>query len=401
MTPKPMIEADAGARLRSLPDVVSMARHTAVAALFVMVASIQFSIAIGQIAFAIACAAYFVILAAERRFPAIPAWASPLILYAAWTLASASASADPVESLRDCKQLTLLLIVPVAYEVLTGRHALSLTTVIVTTGAISAMVGISQYSLLDYNYLGLRPSSTLSIYMTFAGLMMLVANVAVARLLFWNRDRAWSAITLLPVGAALALSLTRSAWIGAAIGIGFQLTRRDYRWLAALPIAIVLGLAVAPIELANRAYSIFDARDETRQDRLAMVQAGIAIIGDHPVFGVGPDRIREVYPLYRPDTAVHPDNPHLHNVPLQIAAERGLPALAIFVWFVVALVRALSATFRLGDQRLLAGAALGACASMITAGMFEYNFGDSEFLMLFLVLITLPFAAGRDGGRPA
>ena len=27
---------------------------------------------------------------------------------------------------------------------------------------------------------------------------------------------------------------------------------------------------------------------------------------------------------------------------------------------------------------------------------FEYNFGDSEFLMLFLVLITLPFAAARQ-----
>ena len=28
-------------------------------------------------------------------------------------------------------------------------------------------------------------------------------------------------------------------------------------------------------------------------------------------------------------------------------------------------------------------------------GMFEYNFGDSEFLMLFLVLVTLPYAADR------
>ena len=29
---------------------------------------------------------------------------------------------------------------------------------------------------------------------------------------------------------------------------------------------------------------------------------------------------------------------------------------------------------------------------MLAAGLFEYNFGDSEFLMLFLLLITLPFA---------
>jgi len=30
---------------------------------------------------------------------------------------------------------------------------------------------------------------------------------------------------------------------------------------------------------------------------------------------------------------------------------------------------------------------------MLTAGMFEHNFGDSEFLVLFLGLITLPYAA--------
>ena len=33
--------------------------------------------------------------------------------------------------------------------------------------------------------------------------------------------------------------------------------------------------------------------------------------------------------------------------------------------------------------------------------MTEYNFGDSEFLMLLLVIITLPFAANRDGGLPS
>jgi hypothetical protein len=39
--------------------------------------------------------------------------------------------------------------------------------------------------------------------------------------------------------------------------------------------------------------------------------------------------------------------------------------------------------------------AIASVVAMLAAGMFEYNFGDSEFLMLFLVLITLPFAATR------
>jgi hypothetical protein len=35
---------------------------------------------------------------------------------------------------------------------------------------------------------------------------------------------------------------------------------------------------------------------------------------------------------------------------------------------------------------------------MLAAGMFEYNFGDSEFLMLLLVLLTLPMAVTRPDG---
>ena len=38
---------------------------------------------------------------------------------------------------------------------------------------------------------------------------------------------------------------------------------------------------------------------------------------------------------------------------------------------------------------------------MLAAGMFEYNFGDSEFLMLFLLLVTLPYAADRAAASAA
>ena len=124
-----------------------------------------------------------------------------------------------------------------------------------------------------------------------------------------------------------------------------------------------------------------------------MLQVGAGIVSDHPLTGVGPAMVQRVYPQYRPDYAIEKVNPHLHNVPMQIAAERGLPALAVFVWFIVSLVGALIRMFRSGRQRLLAASALAGTAAMLSAGLFEYNFGDSEFLMLFLVLITLPFAA--------
>ena len=83
---------------------------------------------------------------------------------------------------------------------------------------------------------------------------------------------------------------------------------------------------------------------------------------------------------------------------MQIAAERGLPALGVWLWFIGALVAgALPAVPRSGGDRVLPPPALAAIVAMLAAGMFEYNFGDSEFLMLFLVLVTLPFAASPSG----
>jgi len=124
------------------------------------------------------------------------------------------------------------------------------------------------------------------------------------------------------------------------------------------------------------------------------------MIADHPLTGVGPAMVERMYPQYRAPDAVNATNPHLHNVPVQIAAERGLPALAAFLWLVVAMALALWRRFRGGGDRVLTSAALAAIVAMLGAGLFEYNFGDSEFLMLFLVIVTLPFAASTDAPAP-
>ena len=108
--------------------------------------------------------------------------------------------------------------------------------------------------------------------------------------------------------------------------------------------------------------------------------------------------VEREYHTYRVPGAVLDATPHLHNVPMQIAAERGLPALAVWLWFVVRAAIDLWHRFRVDRERWLAAAALGSIMAMFAAGLFEYNFGDSEFLMLFLVIVTLPFAAARLEG---
>jgi hypothetical protein len=48
-----------------------------------------------------------------------------------------------------------------------------------------------------------------------------------------------------------------------------------------------------------------------------------------------------------------------------------------------------------GDRALAAGA-LAVLVSGLVAGLFEYNFGDSEYLMMFLFVMAIPFLLERN-----
>jgi O-antigen ligase len=298
-------------------------------------------------------------------------------------------------SLRDTKQLLLFAIVPIVYRLLPGRRSLTAVDVIITIGALEAVYGIVQYAILNFDNLGQRVQGSLTHYMTYSGVLMLVACTAAARIMFRRHDRTWTALVMPALLVALALTMTRNAWVGACVGIGLLFLLRDFRLIALLPVAAAVFRAMAPAPLAERLYSTFNLNDPTNRDRVAMMRSGVRIITDHPLTGVGPDGVRLVYPRYRDAAAERQLNPHLHNVPLQIAAERGLPALAVWLWFIAMLIRDLARKTRSSTLRSLPTAALAGVVAMLAAGMFEYNFGDSEFLMLFLLLVTLPYAADR------
>jgi O-antigen ligase len=357
--------------------------------------AIQFSIAAGQILLAVAVACWLALIVERREPIAVPRMFWPLLVYAALTILSAAFSPDPRTSLVDCKQLVLLLIVPMTYRLLSGTRGHTLVTVVVTAGAASAAYGIIQYAILHYDSLGQRPQGTLGHYMTYSGLLMLVIGAALARILFGRTERTWAALVMPALVVAVSLTFSRNAWVGACAGAALLFSLKDFRLFAVLPVVAAIFFGIAPSKVSARFNSIFDLNDPSNRDRLAMMREGAHMIGDHPVLGVGPNMVERVYVQYRVPEAEDKINQHLHNVPLQIAAERGLPALAAWLAFIVILCVDLARAFYTPEQRFLAAVGLAAVISMVAAGMFEYNFGDSEFLMLFLMLVTLPFAAAR------
>jgi O-antigen ligase len=315
------------------------------------------------------------------------------------TLVSAAFSPQPLASLVDARELVLLLIVPMAYRFMSGSRGSTLVTVVVSAGAAIAAFGIFQFGILRYDNLGLRPRGTLGHYMTYSGVLMLVIGATLARILFGRRDRLWAALVIPALTVAIALTFTRSAWVGACAAAALLLALKDLRLVAVLPVVAALFFAFAPANVTARFVSMFNLSDPTNRDRLAMLNEGRRMIQDHPLVGVGPDMVQARYAEYRDPSAVEAVNPHLHNVPLQIAAERGLPALACWIWFVGVTLLDLGRLFRKGRDRVLPAAGIAVMTAMLAAGLFEYNFGDSEFLMLLLLVITLPFAAERTTGQ--
>ena len=339
----------------------------------------------------------------EGRRPDAPAFLLPLLVLAVLTLVSAAFSMDPVESFKRSRQLSLLLIVPGTARLARGPRAMTIINIVIALGAIGAVAGIVEFTMLGFNDGNHRPPGTLGHYMTYSGLIMLVTCAAAARLLYYTKELVWPAIAVPALLVALALTQSRNAWVGTVVAISVLLAMRSKRLLIAVPALALLFALLAPAAIKNRALSIFDPNDPASRDRFAMLASGVAMVRDHPLFGVGPNMVPVAFPQYRTKNAVDAADAvgpqtrsHLHNVPMQIAAERGLPALAAWLWFVVVAGRDLLKQARRGPARVVACAGLAALIGMFFAGLFEHNFGDSEFLVLFLGLITLPFAAGRD-----
>ena len=143
--------------------------------------------------------------------------------------------------------------------------------------------------------------------------------------------------------------------------------------------------------------------DASSRDRYFMWQAGIDMVRDRPVFGQGPRMVESNYPGYRWPGAPNPATPHLHNNVLQIAAERGLPCLAWWLWWVAAAMGDACRESRRA-RAWTAVAALALLAAIMAAGLFEYNFGDSEILMLLLHRLRAavrPARGTRGDGAPA
>ena len=350
------------------------------------------SIAAAQILLVISILAAF---AAQKR-PRTSPLLYPAAAYSLATLVSASLSPEPLISLADTKELLLyviLLLVPVAVSC--EAVARLVRDAFLAGSAVSGSIALFSY-ILTPGGLENRTTGTFHHYMTLGGLLMLAAVAAASELLSTssNRRRVVMAALLLIYVTALGASYTRNAWLGLLAGVVVVTLLTRPRLVALVAVGAVVIVLVAPSDVRDRMLSINFAAN---QDRVEMYEVGVSMVGVNPLFGVGPNRIPAAYadfPLARVQ-------PHLHNNLLQIAAERGLPAVGMWLWL-IGTVMALALRGWRRDRRCWRyTTAVGAVVALFIAGLFEYNYGDSEVRMAFLLLASLAAALPPDSSNQA
>lgn len=369
-------------------------------------ALVQVSIAASQIILTLVLCTWSIFAAKGKLSVVSIPLAAPIAVYAGTSLAAALVSFDPAVSLQASKKLFLLIVPFMLVSAIRKRDTVEvLVLVLVVMADVSALVGLWQYRFGALGDLDHRIRGFMGHYMTYSGLLMGVGTLAFALWLFrGSRYRAFLIGSVALISVALALTLTRSAWIGAA-GAGLLLVfLKDRRLLLVAPLVAVAGALVAPGDVERRVSS-FLRPDTSGYDRLYMLEAGAAMVANHPWLGVGANMVAEVYPIYRAADAPARDNLHLHNNIMQIAAERGIPCALAWLWLMGAAmffsVQGYRAHATQPRARALCAGAMGVWVATFIAGMGEYNFGDSELQMLLLFVLAVPFMLNGQERDPA
>src|SRR5262249_6744035 len=159
------------------------------------------------------------------------------------------------------------------------------------------------------------------------------------RLLPGSRDRRWwVGFTCLAEALALALTYVRGAWLGVGCGVLAlaAMARRARRILLGVLLVAVMVLVVAAPGLRQRATSIVDPADPTGRERLLIWKSGLRMARDHPILGVGPGRVGDLYRRYADFLVYKTNRGHVHNTPLQVLVERGPFGLLAWLWLFAA-----------------------------------------------------------------
>ena len=246
-------------------------------------------------------------------------------------------------------------------------------------------------------------------YETFSELLQLIAQLALGIALANlhnhgpNKYFRLALLAALLLGVGIAFTAMRTVLFAMVIG-ATVVAWRSLRGVPKLVFTVVLFLVIgfgAVVVWQTRGQNAIALGDPSSSLRVEVARIGISRIMLHPIFGHGMDAMH----LHWNEWGFPGKHMlHLHSTPLQIAFDRGLPMLALWMWlmatFWLTLWRSVTVASDLSDTNgygVLLGA-LGALTGLLASSLVNYNYGDSEVAMMFwwLMGVALVFTENRE-----
>ncbi len=337
-------------------------------------------------------------------------WVAPmwwLLGLFALTLASTPTSISPEATFSQELQLATggMLALAVAGACRTWSQVRSVLMAVLVLGIGASIVALQSASELRIRAGGAAADNRATGIFTqpnqlglFASMVLLVA-IGVAAGERRRGVRTLAIVTVTASLAALVLSLSRGAWIGALLACAaFAVLVPDVRkrlLLAMLPVAL-LGLAFGAAQpdsvqvraFSDRAATLGSGGSGAYDNRPVIWKEARRQIGTRPLLGYGPGSFPEASARWRSEAKTGAF--HAHNTLLTVAAEVGLPAMGLVLGFTGALALAVwRALRRVRSQEHRATMAGLGCALVALAGQGIVDFTLRNAVLFTFVWIVL------------
>jgi len=218
-----------------------------------------------------------------------------------------------------------------------------------------------------------------SIYGRFL-VVAIVASLVLALLSRNRRVALYAGLAICATWVGLLFSFSQSSFAALIVGTVVA-SFFVWRWRAVAALGLVaavilsVGFSAGPIR-SQLLHKSSAGLNNATSGRTSLIANGIRIALHHPVAGVGLGGFKRAYADRLHLHGEDPKKAASHNTPVTVAAETGLPGLALLVWlFVVALKTGLSGIRRTltGRARLVFVLALAAIAvhSLFYNALFE------------------------------
>ena len=235
-------------------------------------------------------------------------------------------------------------------------------------------------------------------YQTFAELIQMIALLALGLALAHLRNHGANKYFKVAIGATLLLTLGLVFTAMRTVVVAFAIGATVIAWRSLRGIPRVVFTFALFFVVALGAVSVWQTRDRnalllgdpSSSLRFQVARVGLSRIAVHPIFGHGMDAMK----LHWNEWGFPgKDMLHLHSTPLQLAFDRGLPMLVLWLWMMAAfwwsIARAEKRAADLSDTNsygILLGV-LGALTGFLVSSLANYNYGDAEVAMMFWFLM--------------